>query len=433
MALPMGDTPVPAEDIAWAHRYLESLTPSTIQLGLIRVQHALARLGHPEQSFRILHVAGTNGKGSTCAFASSILRRRHRVGLYTSPHLHVVNERISVDGRDIDDINLAKAVKTVAARLKGHDLSYFEFLTVLALWHFAATSCHVVVLETGLGGRLDATNTVHPAVVALTSIGLDHQAYLGETLVEIAKEKAGIIKHRVPVISAPQPEEVVAVFRDTCAANEASLQLMGEQFTASTHASREPMNAWHFKQGDRTISAHVRLKGPHQTINAAVAVAACLTLVPSLTDDEIADGLAQTQWPGRFECFGQKPMIVLDGAHNPAGAEALVETLKQQFPGQPWHLVFGVLADKDYESIARLLFPEAEAVHVATLDNLRTLNARKLEKLATRYAKSFTTSTSPALALQHAVNAAQEGLVVVAGSLYLLGALRSQLLTGGSS
>ncbi len=428
----MGDTPVPAEDIAWAHQYLESLTPSTIQLGLIRVQHALARLGHPEQSFRILHVAGTNGKGSTCAFASSILRRRHRVGLYTSPHLHVVNERISVDGRDIDDVNLAKAVKTVAARLRGHDLSYFEFLTVLALWHFAATSCHVVVLETGLGGRLDATNTVTPAVVALTSVGLDHQAYLGHTLGEIAKEKAGIIKHRVPVISAPQSDEVVAIFRDTCAANEAPLQLMGEQFSASTRLSAPQADEWNFQQGPRTISARVSLKGPHQTVNAAVAVSACLALVPSLTDDEIADGLAQTSWPGRFECFGQKPTIVLDGAHNPAGAEALVETLKQQFPGQPWHLVFGVLADKDYESIAQRLFPEAASVHVATLDSLRTLNARKLAKLATSYAKRFTASESPALALQNAINAAGQGLVVVAGSLYLVGALRGRLIASVS-
>ena len=396
------------------HPYLSGLQPLAMRFGLERMERALEALGHPERRYPVLHVGGTNGKGSTCAMAAAALADAgHAVGLYTSPHLVRFNERIQVRGIDIDDGALAAAVDEIRRACPWHDagsdgdrLTYFEFATLAGLVHFAHARVDVAVVEVGLGGRFDATTAVEPKVTAVARIGLDHTQLLGDTVEQIAFEKAGIFKAGVPaVIHAHQPPGALETLRAEANRRGAALVVAAA--------------GW---------DGPVALRGLHQRGNAALAAAALRELARAgvpVGEESIARGIATARWPGRLEEIGG---VLLDGAHNPDGAAALAAALRALHPGRPVELVFGVLADKDHAGMLRALVPAVRRLHVvapatprarATADVLA--HARALGADADVYG-----DVSEALACARL--AARDGaLACVAGSLYLVGEARALL------
>jgi len=397
------------------HAYLDGLQPLAMRFGLERMQRALAALGHPERRYPVLHVGGTNGKGSTCAMAAAALAAAgHRVGLYTSPHLHRFNERIAVDGVPIDDATLAARIEDVRQACPWHEgagaedrITYFEFATLLALQEFAERGVTAAVVEVGLGGRFDATNAIaRPTVTAIARIGLDHTQFLGDTVEQIAREKAGIFKPGVPaVVHGHQPAGALAVLREEAAAR-------GAPFTVAPPDHPGP----------------VGLRGAHQRGNAALAAAALRALAGAgvrVSEEDLRRGLAGAAWPGRLEELGG---VLLDGAHNPQGAAALAAALPALHPGRPVELIFGVLADKDHAGMLSALAPAVRRLHLLAPRSARARAPEEVQALARSLGVDADVHAELPAALACARAAAGEGgLVVVAGSLYLVGEARELL------
>ncbi len=407
--------------------HFAALSPSNIKMGLERVRAALARLGDPQLQVPALHVAGTNGKGSTCAIAASCLRQRYRTGLYTSPHLVRPNERIQVDGVEIDDETLGRRIAEVVAVLgPQHDLTYFEFGTVVAFWHFAQERLDVAVIETGLGGRLDATTACAARVTTITSIDFDHMEYLGHTLAAIAGEKAGIFKPGVPAMTCRQPADALEVLRSRAGED---LRVEGRDFEVVRQADRSLA----FRGASGSLGGlQLALKGPHQLQNLALALASLEALVEfPLTEEQVREGVRQARWPGRLELFDFVPPVLVDGAHNPAGVRSLLAGLDDEFPGCAVHLVFGVFADKDSEPMMRSLFPRAAALYLTPVGSPRTRDPKSYEALARQLCAEVSLHPDAPDALAAARASAPPGaLVVVAGSLFLVGQLRPGLVAG---
>jgi dihydrofolate synthase/folylpolyglutamate synthase len=388
-----------------------------MRFGLERMERALAALGHPERRYPVLHVGGTNGKGSTCAMAAAALADAGlAVGLYTSPHLVRFNERIQVRGAPIADETLARAVERIRAACPWHErgdegdrLTYFEFATLAGLLHFADAAVDVAVVEVGLGGRFDATTAVLPRVTAVARIGLDHTQLLGDTVEQIAFEKAGIFKPGVPaVVHAHQPPGALETLR-------AEARRRGAPLVVAPAAWDGP----------------VALRGPHQRGNAALAAAALRELARAgvpVAEESIARGIASARWPGRLEELGG---VLLDGAHNADGAAALADALRTLHPGRPVELVFGVLADKDHAAMLRALAPAARRLHLVAPATPRARAAADLEAGAAALGAAADRHPDLRDALACARRAAEDGaLVCVAGSLYLVGEARA--LLGGA-
>lgn len=313
-----------------------------INLGLQRVTEVLARLGDPHLKFKSIHVAGTNGKGSVCAMLDAILREAgYKVGLYTSPHLFKPNERVKIQGDDISDWRLERGIEKVKKAGEGLDLTTFEILTCVAFDYFADHKVDVAVVEVGLGGRLDATNVITPLVSVITNIDYDHTEYLGNTLKDIATEKAGIIKPGIPVVTAEDKPEALEVIQKACQSKEAGCWVMGEDAgMPCLPAGREVRS---------------RMLGPHQRRNEAVAikVADLLKIDKSIT----TKGLAKVNWPGRFQIISSEPVMIVDGAHNVAGAQALKETIEELKIQVPLTLVLGIQGYKNIRGIVEVLAP----------------------------------------------------------------------------
>jgi dihydrofolate synthase/folylpolyglutamate synthase len=390
-----------------------------MRFGLERMERALDALGHPERRQPVLHVGGTNGKGSTCAMAAAALGEAGlAVGLYTSPHLVRFNERIAVRGEPIADAALAAAVDDVRRACPWHEaggegdrLTYFEFATLAGLVHFARAGVDVAVVEVGLGGRFDATNAIRPAATAVARIGLDHTQLLGDTIEQIAFEKAGIFKAGIPaVVHAHQPPGALETLR-------AEALRRGAPFSVAPAAWEGP----------------VALRGPHQRGNAALAAAAVRALRPAglpVTEEAIARGIARARWPGRLEEVGG---VLLDGAHNPDGAAALAAALPALHPGAPVELVFGVLSDKDHAGMLRALAPVARRLHLVAPASPRARAPAALVADVRAAGGNADVHPDLAAALACARAAAADGAVIcVAGSLYLVGEARA-LLTGSTS
>jgi dihydrofolate synthase/folylpolyglutamate synthase len=394
--------------------------------GLERVKALLGALGNPERRYTLVQVGGTNGKGSVSAMLAAMLKAAGRhVGLYTSPHLVSFRERIRVDGEAIAEDAVTDGVEALGTLIARFDASMFEATTVLALDHFAAEAVDVAVLEVGLGGRLDATTVGHPAVTVITRLDLDHQAVLGPTLADIAREKAAIIRSGVAITAAQDPE-AAAIVAARAATAGVPLQVEGEDLHVELHhrdlrGQRLSMRGPGWALAPLTIP----LLGHYQPQNALLATAAAHALgTPAAA---IRTGLARVQWPGRFQVIGVQPTLVLDGAHNVAGARALVASLDAYFRGQALTLVLGILADKDARGMLDVLAPRAARLIVTAPSNPRAMSPAALAALAPG---SVEIAPSVGEALAMALAAPATPLAAVAGSLSLVGdALRH--LSGG--
>jgi dihydrofolate synthase/folylpolyglutamate synthase len=379
-----------------------------IKLGLENVRRLLAEIGF-RAGPRFIHVAGTNGKGSVCAMVEAMARAGGlRTGLFTSPHLISFRERICVNGEMISERAVAAGLTTLREIVAGWEPhpTFFELTTVLALMHFQQEQAELVALETGLGGRLDATNAINPVVSVLTQIGLDHQAWLGTTLREIAGEKAGIIKSGVPVISAPQSPAAATVIEQTAAAKHASLTFISEPYAGA-----------------------VNLRGSHQRLNAAIAVSALRRAFPEISEEAIRLGLEGVKWPGRFEILDGR--IVVDGAHNAPAAERLAITWMEEFPSEKATLILGVLADKDAAAIVAALAPITARAIATNVESNRTAAAGDVAEIIQRHRPAIPCSTAPDL--RRALTDAEKtpNRILITGSLFLAGEALA-LLRGGA-
>ena len=321
-------------------KYLESLEKFGINLRLERITTLLDQLGNPQQSFNSIHVAGTNGKGSTCAMIASILNAAgYRVGLYTSPHLFHYTERIKINGKEISRKEFSRLIKLMQLLAEKLELkpTVFEVLTAAAFLYFAQKKVDYAVVEVGLGGRLDATNVLTPLVSIITNIELEHTKILGNTLTKIAAEKAAIIKPHVPVVTAEIKPEPLKVIREKCEKSRSIL--IG---VSPNQIIREP-----------------KLLGPHQKINCATAIAAIRLAGIKVDHQHIRQGLKKVSWPGRFQVIQKRPLIIVDGAHNPSGTKVLRQTIQENYPGKKFSIIFGCQQDKDQGAMLKELSPIA--------------------------------------------------------------------------
>lgn len=420
------------------------------RLGLDRIHTLLERLGRPQDRLRFVHVAGTNGKGSVCAYLASVLQAAgYRTGLFTSPFIERFEERIRVDGADIPFDELAAATLSVKEQAEalaaetGDHPTEFELMTAVALVHFAQAACDIVVLEVGLGGRLDSTNAIdRPEASVIARIGLDHTELLGGTLAAIAAEKAGIVKPGAPVVSWPQEPEAMAVIER--AAEACGDALAVPDFTELRAGAVERrgtlVRPFSYKRFDGLCT---RLLGSYQPANAALAIEAIDALRGRgwrIPDEAVRTGIAQTIWPGRFEVVDGgpgRPTIVVDGGHNPQGARALVESLEDVFPEARPVFVIGVLEDKDYPAMLEAVIALGSAFVTVTPESPRALSADRLAR-AIRWTGQDLLGCSacvkPAVAqdVDDALRCARrlagpDGIVCVFGSLYSVAAAKQAI------
>jgi dihydrofolate synthase/folylpolyglutamate synthase len=397
------------------------------------------RLGRPDRAYPSAHIAGTNGKGSTAAFLESILRRAgFKTGLNTSPHLEKINERIRVDGEEISDEAFAEIFTRIqvlneellaAGRLRAHP-TYFECVTAMAFEYFARQRVDFSVFEVGLGGRLDATNILAPVVSIITRVDFDHENFLGHSLAEIAAEKAGILKQRVPLVLAQQRPEALSVVRARASELGCPVIETGSAFRIDkewTEGGRGRAVATEIESGWQ-IELAPRLPGKFQIQNSLNAVAAVRYLQKRgyrISDEALAQGIAEAIWPGRLEKLQAEPDLYLDGAHNPSAARELTAFLAQNLAGRKIWLVFGALRDKAVDEIAGVLFPLASEVIFTQPSTSRAISVAQLAEITSHHAAHFTIVAEPEVALEGALErAAPSDAVVVAGSLYLVGQLR---------
>ena len=445
-------------------------TPSD-RFNLAHMRAILRELGDPQRRFASVLIAGTNGKGSTAATLASILHAAgHRTGLYVSPHLLRVNERIRINGAEIPEEqfgDIHQRVEAVARRLvEAGELpwhpSFFEVLTAMAFDYFAGAGVDIAVLEVGMGGRLDATNVVEPVVSVITDIALDHQKFLGDTVAEIASEKAGILRRRGVVVTLPQHPQATDVIGQAILELEAHAadavryvppispasqgwlvpSARGSRGTAegtrtesaSQKVSIRPVLRYPLEVMGRQILVESPLVGRHQIRNIALAIAAAEELAKQgfrVTPEAIEQGIRQTEWPGRFQVVPPRrdaPEYVLDVAHNPAGAWALRSTLSEYYADRPFIFIFGAMRDKAIAEMAEILFPLAERVIATQADNPRSATAEEIRRAANRVATDIELAEGVGAALAQATRSVSpRAVVVVTGSTYIVGEAISRL------
>ena len=414
----------------------------SLKWDLNNVRAVLEQLGHPERRFASVHIAGTNGKGSVAAMVDSILRAAgYRTGLYTSPHLERINERIAAGGAPISDAEFAAAFNAVSGAIESllaqgalpNHPSFFETLTAMAFWQFAQAGVVIAVLEVGMGGRLDATNVVTPEVAIITSIDFDHERYLGYSIEQIAAEKAGIIKSGVRVVSAaehPQARTVVAARAAELGAPVADVD--GEYRADAVEKRDFGLSEFTAKAADGfALPLQLSLRGSFQVRNALTAVAAARQLAAQgwrIPSEAMAIGIAATRWPGRLELVRREPLVFLDGAHNPGGARQVVRFWEEHLAGRRIHLIYGTVREKAVGEIAELLFPAAASVTLTQPDTPRAAGAESLAPLARSLNSDVRVELNPAHALTRTMETTrQEDVIFVAGSLFLVGDCRRAL------
>ena len=395
-------------------------------------------LGHPEKKYQSVHIAGTNGKGSTAAFVESILRTAGiKTGLYTSPHLERINERVRVSGEEITDEEFAKTFSTILAliekllaqgKLRAH-ATFFEIVTAIAFEQFANAGVEIAVVEVGLGGRLDATNILLPEVTAITRVDFDHENFLGHSLTEIAREKAGIIKRGVPLVLAEQKAEVREAIFQRSTECDAPVCEIGKAFRVGKMTLENGCvraEVVELATGG-TFYVAPKLRGKFQLLNAlnAIAVASFLQQLDSrITHSAVEQGIATAIWPGRIEKLWSNPDIYVDGAHNPSAARELANFLEENFAGRKVTLLFGAVRDKAVDEIAGILFPHVSEVIFTQPRISRAISAEQLARMTSEYARKFRVIANSELALEEAEAHSLAGdAIFITGSLYLVGDL----------
>ena len=429
--------------------WIQHVGKSGIVLGLERMEALLNRMGRPERTLNIIHVAGTNGKGSVCPFIAAILEAAgYKVGRYISPTLYDYRERIQINGVYIEPEALAEGmsfIRNICGTMISDGLeapTIFEVETALGFWYFKKNGCDYVVLETGMGGRLDSTNVIeNPVLSVITSISMDHMAQLGNTLLEIASEKAGILKRGSQAVLWPQKPEAMEALLEKChkkdilpaVAEWDKLTVRHRQLFVPDGApsvkegkvlTMEPCQTFDYKQY-KNLTIH--LGGTYQVQNACLAIEAIEALEPSMEAvklpqipmrEAVAQGVAEARWPGRFQCLSKEPMIFIDGAHNPAGAASLRETVEAYFPERRKILIMGVFADKDYVSILKEMYSLSQVLISFTPENARGLDSGTLKNAATRYFSQAMDAKTAENALELAKKqAGSEDVIIIFGSL----------------
>ena len=413
-----------------ARVYLDEVSKYGSVLGLESMRELLRRLGDPQNELKFIHISGTNGKGSVLAYLSTILSGAgYRTGRYISPTLFSYRERIQVDGEYIEKESLACHVTAIAAAAEDMQKAglpsptVFEIETALAFLYFKEKRCDIVTLEVGCGGLLDATNVITTTLMeVIASISMDHTDLLGDTLVKIAAQKAGIIKPDTMVVSAQQKSEAAQVIEDTCKEQHCTLQMVDESKISNVHYGAEGQT-FSYKTWEKVA---ISLAGSYQIKNAALAlegVEALRKLGYALSDQQVREGLLHTAWRGRFTTLRRDPTVIIDGAHNPAAALDLKESLERYFPGKTLYFVMGMFKDKDYAQVIDLTAPLARhIITVETPGNPRAMPARELAEAVGKVNPSVEWADSVAHGVEKALAmAGKEDAVIVFGSLSFLG------------
>lgn len=406
-----------------ALEYIHGISWTFCKPGLERINELCEKLGHPERDLKFIHVAGTNGKGSFCSMTDSVLRAAgYRVGLYTSPFIYRFNERMRVNGEDIPDDVLAEIteyVKPVAESMNDKPTE-FELITAIAFEYFKREKCDVVVLECGMGGRLDSTNIIrNPYLSVITGISLDHTAFLGDTVEKIAKEKAGIVKDLSPVLFGGVDEDAKRVVSEVAKEQQSDIFFPDYSMLKITKTT---LNGTDFDYKD-LHNLNISLLGMYQPKNAALVIEAIKilrTVGLNISDEALYSGLKAAKWRARFEIIGSEPTVIFDGAHNPEGIAAAVSSIKQYFGEQKLVLVSGVLSDKDYKAIASSMSEVISYAYTITPDNPRALLAEEFAKFLSGYGVSATATKGISEALMLGKEKAKElnTALCCLGSLY---------------
>lgn len=420
-------------NITEALRYINQTAWQGSRLGLERMKVLLGLLGNPERKLKYIHIAGTNGKGSTAAMLASVLTEAgYRTGLYTSPYIQCFNERIQINGINIANEKIIEAVEQVRDFVDQMEdkPTEFELITVIAFLYFYQCQCDIVVLEVGMGGRLDSTNIIPaPEVAVITTIDLDHTRELGDTVEKIAGEKAGIIKKDCDVVLYQQKQSVFEVIESVCINKSARLHPVDFNHVevTSSDLNGQSLNF----EGFREI--RISLLGEYQQKNAAVVLKTLEILIEkgwNITVRNIKDGMKKAKWPGRFEVLGRKPYFIVDGAHNPNGVQALADNIKVYFKDRKIIFLVGVLKDKDYEAMMRLIMPYGNKFIVVRPENSRALSQDELASFLREHGNAEVSEAGNVEAgIKTALDLAKEEEVIIAfGSLYMVGSIRGFFL-----
>ncbi len=404
--------------------YLYGLQHYGIKFGLTSISKLLAALGNPHHHFRSVHIAGTNGKGSTAAFIASIAAAAgYKTGLYTSPHLISFTERIKINNREISRasvVRLTGLIRDAASPLDS--ITFFEFVTAMAFTFFAEQKVECAVVETGMGGRLDATNVLQPILSIITNVSRDHELYLGNTLPKIANEKAGIIKRNGVLLTAARNSAVLKLFRERCRKKRSALLVLGKDF----NLQRRPDNTLTYRGMAHDIhQLHLGLRGEHQLDNGALALAAVELLGRSgfaITDTSMRRGLKDVVWPGRLETAGSRPQVIFDGAHNPAAMKCLRNSILNGFDYDRLMLVLGIMHDKDIRTMLKEIVPIASKVFLCRPRMDRAASTAELARRLRNSGVCYLETQSVGEALQRALQEARRrDLVCITGSLFTVG------------
>lgn len=425
------------ETLQWIH----GLIPHGMKPGTKRMEWMLAKLGNPERRIRAIHVGGTNGKGSTSSYLRHIYQEAgYKVGSFISPYITCFNERIMVNGEPISNEDLIRAANIVYPLTKAcereTDLgepAEFEAVTMISLVYFGSINyCDLVIYEVGLGGRLDSTNVIHPLVSVITNVAMDHMKQLGHTISKIAFEKAGIIKSGIGIVTTAEDAEALRVIQERADEKHSRFYQLGKQFTVESLGHDAEGEHFTFSSDFLKLDhAVVRMSGAHQVKNAAAALMAVSylkTYYALIVDDqEIRDGLRKTAWPGRFERVATKPLIVLDGAHNVQGTEALAATVKRYYPGRTVHVLYAALADKQYDQMIAIIETVASDLTLTTFNYPRAASSDELFVVSHHPKKRNVPDWHQAL---HAMidETGDQELLLVCGSLYFISRVRHFLL-----
>ncbi|MBP7174933.1 MAG: bifunctional folylpolyglutamate synthase/dihydrofolate synthase [Thermoclostridium sp.] len=420
-------------DYQQAIDYIHSLEQFGSKPGLERIRALTQRLGNPQDRLKFIHIAGTNGKGSTAAFIASVTSAAgYRTGRYTSPFIVRFNERINLDGKDISDEELAEyvtRVKGVIDEMISQGLEHpteFEVITALAFLYYYEKKCDLVILEVGLGGRFDATNIIAAALVSvITKIEMDHMAILGDTLAKIAYEKAGIIKDNGRVVTYPQEQSALDTIEQVCNNQKATLYRVNPAELIDVKLKKGRLSFIHPRLG----SFKTPIVGVHQVYNAAVALKTIEVLVEmgySLPDEKVRMGFQNASWPGRFELLQTHPDFYIDGGHNPDGIRSFVETFKAIYPGRKAIIIFGVMRDKEYETMVAELSEIASRFIAVTPCTPRALPAENLAQVMVKYCQFVEISVTIKEAVEKSLKlSSADDIIASLGSLYYIGQVRT--------